>query len=316
MKKIFEDTLNTVKAKFKKNDLLGPEFLKAAAISNMNGLKMLLSKEADPNYQNTANLKTALHLAVEKNDLPLVEFLLLAGASGALKDSTQNTPLLFAVEKNLQKIIKTLCGNPATSGIKELNFAGETVVNVALRIQQIKVALFLLDHGADPDASLRRALVSNDESQIGWLCGHGANPNIADPAGVSPLSRAAQDGDVKKMAKWIAWGADINYKGGNGHLVRTKDWTPLMIAIEHGRREASAFLLARPNIDFAYATHGGVTASTLAISKGDFESVEKLKAKGAKLPEKLSDGTTPLMLAANSGNSNLVQFVLDWQSQK
>jgi ankyrin repeat protein len=315
VKKLFGDALNTVKSAFKKDDLLGQELLKAATIANLTGIKMLLAKEVDPNYQGQPDKKTALHIAVEKNNLELVQLLLASGAHGSVKDSSSLTPLMLATEKNHQSVIKALCVDPQRSGINEFNFTGENVLNIALRVKQFKVAMFLVDRGADPDTALRRAIISGDEEQIGWFCKHGANPNIVDENGNSQFSKAMQNGDIKKMSQWLVWGADINFTAGNGRMLRTSGWSPLMVSIDRGLRESISFLLAQPKVNINIVAIGNVSALTIAIGKGDLETVEKLKVMGAELPEMLADGTTPLMLAALSGNLRLVQLVLKWKPQ-
>src|SRR5687768_11664041 len=117
MKNIFDNALNSVKSAFKKDEKLGEGFLRACTMGNLTGMKMLLSKNVDVNFQNPGDKKTALHIATEKNDLNTILFLLENGARGDIKDSTANTPLLHSIEKNLQRTIKALCEKREFSGI-------------------------------------------------------------------------------------------------------------------------------------------------------------------------------------------------------
>ena len=81
---------------------------------------------------------------------------------------------------------------------------------------------------------------------------------------------AAADGDVRRLEKALAGGANVDERGPN-------DETALMLAARNGRTEAVEFLLAK-GADRAIATPKGSTAAALA-ARFNHEHIVNLLAK-------------------------------------
>lgn len=292
------------------SDVKGAQFLNAVRMGQISALRALVSGGANIQFQDPQTGESALHIAVAKNDLDLLQFLIEAGVNGALKNGKGTTPLLLAVENNQQRVIKALVAKVENSGLHVVNEAGENSVNVALRVSQLNVARFLVDHGEDADAALRYAMKTNDWSQIEWICKHRGNPDLVDMQGLSPLNRSISQGDLEAFKKWVSFGADINGRQGTGKILRVSDWTPLMMALDQKRGEIATFLLMQPKIDVLHMTASGGSAMTIALRMGLLDIVRLLRERGAELNVKTTEATTALMFAAQSGNRETLEYAL------
>ena len=292
------------------SDVKGPQFLNAVRMGQISAIRALVSGGVNVQFQDPQTGESALHIAVAKNDLDVLAFLVESGVNGALKNAKGATPLLLAVEKNQQRVIKALIAKVENSGLHVVNEAGETSVNVALRVAQLNVARFLVDHGEDVDATLRFAMKTNDWSQIEWICKHRGNPDLVDTDGLSSLNRTIAQGDLEAFKKWVSFGADINSRQGAGKILRVSDWTPLMLALDQKRIEITTFLLMQPKIDVLHTTAGGFNAMTIALRMGLLDMVRLLRERGADLNIQMAEETTAVMLAAQSGSRETLEYVL------
>lgn len=120
------------------------------------------------------------------------------------------------------------------------------------------------------ETALRIAAVNNDLVTTRFLLDKGANPNITDTAGRSPLSRAA----------------------GEGFNALLK------------------LLLAAPDIDVDAQKKDGDTALRLAVVNNQVESVRLLLEAGANPDIQNADGNTPLIRAVAQGYTEITKLLL------
>jgi len=145
----------------------------------------------------------------------------------------------------LNKFFNSISGN----GINKRNKLGETKLYRAVRSGSIKEVKKLLRDGADPD--------------------------IADAHGLTPLHQAAYWGEYEIIDLLLKAGANVNAEN-NG-----KGWTPLHSAAVSGgmrsRKEVIELLLGAGAKDAAKDKHGWTPGDYMMLWEENAAAAEKLK---------------------------------------
>lgn len=167
----------------------GPVLLRSADDANISLL--LLSRGADPNITD-GNGSAALHAAVQRNNMEMIEALLAAGARVDIVSKLYGTPLHQAAGS----------GNVA---IAELLLKRGTDVNA-------------LDccNGITP---LHVAVAKTNEQSLSMtslLLRWGADPNVRDKSGRSPLIEA-RNASIPVVQELVSRGADVNARDNQGY---------------------------------------------------------------------------------------------------
>lgn len=118
-----------------------------------------------------SNNNTALHIAVEHNNLEIVRFLLERGAEVNAKNKFKETPLLMLEDnledKNTLEILRLLISKGANVNVQ--NEQKETVLMMACDEENIEAVKILLEAGANPnlkDEDGETALEKTDSEEI------------------------------------------------------------------------------------------------------------------------------------------------------
>lgn len=225
----------------------------------------------------TASGHTPLILAVEQNDLALVERLLDQGASPNKGHQMSNaTPLHFAAS----------------------NVSGAEIVR------------FLLSNGANPNA--RNVMGSTplhfaiNEEITRLLVSRGANPSTVDSFGTTPVYSSVFGGDVASASFLLDKGSGSSQpQDKHGHTI-------LMYAILSENRNVMVPLVLqydwiRDTIN--YSDQNGETALYKAVSKEELDLAKKLIEHGADPNYSTINGYTPLMWAGRHG-VKFVEFLI------
>ena len=168
--------------------------------------------------------------AISDNDHDAFQRLLRAGALVNEPDSQSrgNTPLLLALDGNCDRIVRDLLENGADCNLPDAD--GTTPLMMAAQRDNLENVKLLISRGADLDAvnenERQGALVfAEDWDVVRLLVESGANLEIRDDSGQTPLAVAARIGDEKKAEILLEVGADPKSKDDRG-------LTPLEIAKE------------------------------------------------------------------------------------
>ncbi|KAL8246650.1 hypothetical protein R6Q59_007866 [Mikania micrantha] len=192
------------------------------------------------------------------------------------------------------------------ANIKDANKRG--ALHFAAREGQTEVCKYLLEDlnldvntkDEDGETPLIHAARQGHVSTAKYLIQHGANPSLASELGATALHHVAGIGHIELMELLISCGVDVNSQSESG--------TPLIWAAGHGQQDALKLLLkhnADPNIE----TDDGITPLLSAVAAGSLQCLELLVQACAKV-NIIAGGATPLHVAADIGNSELIACLL------
>ena len=250
----------------------GSEVADAASKGNKEAVRALLLKKADVNAPQTDGT-TALHWAVQADNLELADILLNAGAKASAANLDGATPMLLATINGNAPMVERLIKAGADPNAA-LTKAGNTPLMMASRTGKIAVVKVLLDHGA----KVNTKETWGDTTALMWA--------VAD-----------KHSDIAKLL--VDRGADVNF--------RTK-----FVPNATGRGfEGSAPVDPKPNQPPEEQSGGLMTALMFAAREGDLASARTLVAAGADLNALTGDGKDALGLAVFSGNYDLASFLVD-----
>ena len=252
-----------------------------------------------------------IHTAVRNGNLAAVKAVLEEnpGQIEAL-NASKSTPLIVAASGGHLQVIAFLLEKGAN--IQAVNKWGRTALHYAVDGGHLEVAKLLLEKGIDidgpkdfPYTPLHIACSNGAEEVVDLLLSKGADVNVLSGAG-SPLHRAVFSGNANIIRKLLRAGADINA------VIASRGWTPLHMAAVSGWHEA-AKVLVENGIDLNTADKRGVTALHYAVSSGTREAEKVavlLLEHGAEFDTSASDGSTPLLTAAQKGKVEAVKLLL------
>ena len=260
-------------------------------------VKTLLAAKADPNR---GELNLPLATAAYEGDTNIVEMLLKGGAdpnrSSSFAGLGEVTPLCTAVVSHHPSVVEQLIR--AKADPNGTDRSGWPLVSSAVSDPPTLKAL--LEGGADPNrpcpdknrpSALWQAVSENKIESTELLLAHGANPNISDRSGNTPLHLAVAKNQSGTTELLLKSSADVNARNDNGQ-------TPLWMASQQGNTDLARLLLenkADPNLQGEY----GQTPLFVAAERGPADLVRLLLKNKANPNIQDFSGQTPLK-AANS----------------
>jgi ankyrin repeat protein len=223
----------------------------AAMHGDKSAVQALLRQKADVNAQQIDGT-SALHWAVESNDLELVDLLVRNGAKPGAANKAGATPLLLATENGNAVMIERLLVAGADANTP-LTKTSDTALMMAARTGKASAVKVLLDHGAQVNAketwggttALMWAVSEKHPGVAKMLIDRGADVNaksyfVPSASGrgfegttpvpprqdqpieefaagmLTPLMFAAREDDLESAKLLVHAGADINAQGGDG----------------------------------------------------------------------------------------------------
>ena len=268
-------------------------------------VRTLLQQKADVNTQQVDGT-SALHWAVEANNLELADLLLRSGAKASAANKAGATPLLLATQNGNNAMIARLLTAGADPNAP-LTKTGDTALMMAARTGKIDAVKVLLDH---------EAAVNSKET---W-------------GGTTALMWAVSERHPDVVKLLIDSGADVNAKSyfvpsasGRGFEGTTPVppkpdqpieefaagmLTPLMFAAREDALE-SAKLPAGAGADLNAQGRRRQRRAFLALFDGSYDVAEFLIDSHANLNQKDAQRFTPLFWAVDRRNMETAPNFLD-----
>ena len=272
------------------------EVADAAKRGDRAAVQAALARKADVNLAQPDGT-SALHWAVEHDDLELIDLLLRAGARVAVRTREGVTPLQLAAINGSARTIDRLIKAGADPKAP-LSGNNDTALMMASRTGRTDALRVLLEAGSDVNAK---------ES---W-------------GGTTALMWAASGGNADAVRMLIAAGADVNAKSayvaaanGRGFEGRTPNttrtetrseefasgWlTPLMLAARDGNVEL-ARILVDAGADVNAGAGDGKNALAIAIFNGNYDVASFLVERKADVNKADAQRFTPLFWAVDRRN--------------
>jgi ankyrin repeat protein len=278
--------------------------------ADVSGVLAALKAGARVNEVDAVTGRTALHIAVEKNCLPLVGILLRNKARSDIQEISKNyTPLMLATELNLQRAILAMMSTE-TRGLDKVDHLGRNLINIALDSEKDLVAVFFAEKGVSLQQAYIWALEEKHIEQISWFLKRGCSANTVMFNGFSPLMRAILEKNQVDVIYYLRNGANPNLIGGGGDLVSTHGKTPLMVAIETaGAEDIVLEILESDRTDLEVADPHGETAIFKALRTFNLSAVRVMIKRGVNTKVVSREGISLFHASVQSGKTQMAQFI-------
>jgi len=251
------------------------EVADAAMRGDHQALRAAIARKADVNAPQ-ADGSTALHWAVERDDLEAADLLIAAGARVAARTREGVTPIQLAAVNGSAALLERLVRAGADVNAP-LTPTGDTPLMMAARTGKTDAIRVLLEAGAQVNA------------QESW-------------GGTTPLLWAVSEGHSDAATLLIDAGADVNARS---HYVAAANGRGF-----EGRTPVGGRTEAKPE-EFA---SGWLTPLMLAAREGHLELTRILLRSGADIDAGAGDGKTALSIAIFNGNYALASLLVDNQA--
>lgn len=228
-----------------------------------------------------------LHAAAESGSTDVIKSLAAKTANPTRPDARGVQPLHLAAEKNTVDAVQALLFERV--GVFSSTHDGDTVLHLATtRKDSDDVALFLLKTEAaqlvnavnlSGRSPLHLAVLHKKESLSQAYLNLGADVNLPDKQGFTPLHEACDTNNLRMARLLISSGADV------GKVQQLNRVTPLILSIRRGNK-AMAEMLLDNSADANLADGDGITPLMSAASKPDSAIAGLLLAAGANTTAK------------------------------
>jgi uncharacterized protein len=244
--------------------------------------------------------------------------------------ATAGSSIVDAAKSGNRATVKSLLQTKADVNATEAD--GTSALHWAAYHDDVELIDMLLKAGAKPDSAndlgatpLWLAAQNGNKAAVKRLLDAGANPNLALLSGETPLMVASRGGYAEAAELLLAKGANPNAHGTRGQTalmwaasqkhpnvvkvllahkadlkLKSDTWGEVMAVPPHG------YLPYNKNIP-----RGAETALMFAARVGDLESAKLLVEAGANVNDADAWGVSATTLAAHSGFTDLVLYLLD-----
>ncbi|KAL6921635.1 hypothetical protein ACHAP8_011515 [Fusarium lateritium] len=236
----------------------------------------ILLERADPNITLAGSMLSPLHRAFNKNHMLIAAFLIVAGADVDEPTTDGDTALMRSIKCRFSEQFARL------------------VVHMKARINSI-------DNNGRSALHFSAASDVLEDETLPTLINAGADINLVDYEGHTPLHVAIQHAHWSAATKLVQAGADLEVRLPDGK-------TALHLTIAMRNQEFTQVLISRgANVDRKLREH---TPLTMAISTRCTPITAALLDMGANPNLPSRNGNTPLLAAAATGHDETVRYLI------
>jgi ankyrin repeat protein len=288
--------------------------INACCNSNLELVKLLLSKGADPNIQDTYFNTPLIYVCNDyenDNTKNIVKMLIESGSNLDIQDYYGKTALMLSVEYGNYDICKMLIESGSNINICDLEKRSSLMI--ACEYFHENIIQLLLENGANPDLSTddgKTALLfvteKESEEMVSLILSYSRNKkelinkHYEENRNPLTMSQFHQKNNILKI--FIDNGADVNVKNIYG-------FTPLIQACL--QRDLEIVLkLIQTGVDINMKSDSGLNSLMTASINGNEDIVKTLIDKHADVYTINDFGYTPLMFAVENNNEKVVELLL------
>ncbi|UCM86429.1 MAG: ankyrin repeat domain-containing protein (plasmid) [Rickettsia endosymbiont of Culicoides impunctatus] len=311
--------------------------------------KLLIKYRADLNTHNYDG-DSPIHLAVKNNNTEICKLLIDKGANVDAKDRKGNTPLIIATVVKNKELVNNFILHGADVNVQ--NNDGYTATSIILGgvaiVGVVGVGVASIGEGTlgalggvgipnmfggviNGARGYHRIASSSDSEILESLVGHGADLNIMDSFGNTPLHNAVTNNDIEMVEFCIDNGSNIDVSNNLGE-------TPLHIGINNlryrgvrttrdikkdiidsrddNKTKEIISILVKHNASVSIQNNNGDTVLHLAFEKNDKEVIGLLLKSvedGKILLLENSHGHTVLKLALMSSDNDIISCFINFR---
>jgi ankyrin repeat protein/WD40 repeat protein len=286
---------------------LNADLLIAAYEGDVEKIRSLLNQGAKVNARNKDGDTVLMEASLSGRDLQIVKLLLEKGADVNAKSEDGDTALIYAASNKQTEILQTLLDKGAA--INHQNHAGYSALIMA-SVSPYRMANFkvLVERGADLELK-----TGGSDTALSYSVKNGFADNVK-----LLLQKGAKTNALDKDENTLLMKASANgnleiirmilAKNANVNAKNIEGETALMFA---RNKEATLALFAK-GADINARDQQGNTALMKAAQRGNIEKVQVLLENGADLKIKNHEGKTALSLASDGyGRSNQLLDLLE-----
>lgn len=281
----------------RKSQSANGRFVECVAKNNLECVRRALENGMNPNVrdQKDKEMSTVAMIAAMAGNTDMLSLLISAGADVNATTTKGRTALMWAAWRGRNESAKTLIEKNAI--VNAQDGFGSTALMLAAHMGQKDLVVTLLDAGADvnlraSDSSTALiAAVRGERSEIvKLLLSRSANANIVENIGRTPLILAIENGDIESITALLKNRVNVDLRDRRGE-------TALTLATKQNNAPVVDLILNTAVVDVNVPDSLGTTPLMVAAEQGDTNTAKSLMEKGANIEAEDAQGRTAFFRA-------------------
>ena len=281
--------------------------MNAALNGNVQVVKSIIKREADPSLMDNRGLNT-LHYAAQGGNTDIISLIHTHLPNIDSKTREGDTPLMLAALNGKLRAVKWFLERGATVACDEKR--GWNTLHHAAQGGDTDIISLIHTHLPNIDSKTREgdtplmlAALCGKLIAVKWFLEKGATVACENDVGWNTLHYAAQGGDTDIISLIHTHLPNIESKTGNGY-------TPLMVAASRGELLAVKWFLEK-GATVACEDSRGWSMFHHAARGGDTDIISLIHTHLPNIDSKTVEGDTPLMVATLWGKLHAVKWFLE-----